>query len=218
MTLLWDADPGATERYDFAVGAITRFETQATMVRALEDNPTELLVLIGPDVDMDAACQFAELCRVERPELGVILLRRRIDVAVLGQALRAGIREVITSDDVTGLADAARRSRDLSTRVHGHAGESTQAKISRVPDHPGARHVRDLGVWDALERVQAIREPAQARAQHHADARALGAALGHECGSCSNGLRFTDAHLPSLTPATNDGHVGVLTMSPHGDI
>jgi len=134
MTLLWDADPGATERYDFAVGAITRFETQATMVRALEDNPTELLVLIGPDVDMDAACQFAELCRVERPELGVILLRRRIDVAVLGQALRAGIREVITSDDVTGLADAARRSRDLSTRVHGHAGESggVGAKTARV--------------------------------------------------------------------------------------
>jgi pilus assembly protein CpaE len=132
MTLLWDADPGATERYVFAVGAISRFETQATMVRALEDNPTEMLVLIGPDVDMDAACQFAELCRVERPELGVILLRRRIDVAVLGQSLRAGIREVITSDDVTGLADAARRSRDLSTRVHGHSGESTGVKTARV--------------------------------------------------------------------------------------
>ncbi|GAA2169399.1 AAA family ATPase [Pedococcus bigeumensis] len=132
MTLLWDADPGAAERYDFAVGEISRFETQATMVRALEDNPTEMLVLIGPDVDMDAACQFAELCRVERPELGVILLRRRIDVAVLGQSLRAGIREVITSDDVTGLADAARRSRDLSTRVHGHSGESTSAKTARV--------------------------------------------------------------------------------------
>ncbi len=132
MTLLWDADPGATERYDFAVGGISRFETQATMVRALEDNPTELLVLIGPDVDMDAACQFAELCRVERPELGRILLRRRIDVAVLGQSLRAGIREVITSDDVTGLADAARRSRDLSNRVHGHAGEGASTKTARV--------------------------------------------------------------------------------------
>ena len=132
MTLLWDADPSATERYDFAVGSITRIDNQAAMVRALEENPTESLVLIGPDVDMDAACTFSELCRVERPELGVLLLRRRIDVAVLGQALRAGVREVITADDVTGLADAARRSRELSTRVTGHAGDVTGTKTARV--------------------------------------------------------------------------------------
>ena len=35
MTLLWDADPSATERYDFAVGSITRIDNQAAMVRAL---------------------------------------------------------------------------------------------------------------------------------------------------------------------------------------
>lgn len=132
MTLLWDADPSASERYDFAVGSIVRIDNQAAMVRALEDNPAELLVLIGPDVDMDAACTFSELCRVERPELGVLLLRRRIDVAVLGQALRAGVREVITADDVTGLADAARRSRELSTRVSGHTGETIGSKTARV--------------------------------------------------------------------------------------
>lgn len=132
MTLLWDADPSASERYDFAVGSIVRIDNQAAMVRALEENPAELLVLIGPDVDMDAACTFSELCRVERPELGVLLLRRRIDVAVLGQALRAGVREVITADDVTGLADAARRSRELSTRVSGHSGEVSGAKTARV--------------------------------------------------------------------------------------
>ena len=84
MTLLWDADSSAQERYDFAVGAIVRVDTQAAAVRALEDNRNEHLVLIGPDVDMDAACQFSEFCRVERPDLGVLLLRRRIDVAVLG--------------------------------------------------------------------------------------------------------------------------------------
>jgi pilus assembly protein CpaE len=133
MTLLWDVDPGATERYDFAVGSIVRIDNQAAMVRALGENPAGTLVLIGPDVDMDAACTFSELCRVERPELGVILLRRRIDVAVLGQSLRAGVREVITADDVTGLADAARRSRELSTRVTGHDGDvSGGSKAARV--------------------------------------------------------------------------------------
>jgi pilus assembly protein CpaE len=124
MTMLWDVDPSAKERYDFAVGEIVRIDSQAAMVRALEDNPHEELVLIGPDIDMEAACQFSELCRVERPQLGVLLLRRRLDVVVLGQALRAGIREVVTADDLTGLADSARRSRELSSRVNGHIPEA----------------------------------------------------------------------------------------------
>lgn len=132
MTLLWDADPAARERYDFAVGQISRMDTQAAMVRALGESPDEHLALIGPDVDMDSACQFSEYCRVERPDIGVLLLRRRLDVAVLGQALRAGVREVVTADDLTGLADAARRSRELSLRVSGHVAPSMSAKTGRV--------------------------------------------------------------------------------------
>lgn len=132
MTILWDSDATAAERYDFAVGQNIRLETQAAMVRALEENPHEELVIIGPDVDMDAACQFSELCRVERPQLGVLLLRRRLDVVVLAQALRSGIREVVTADDLTGLADAARRSRELSSRVTGHASQEPTNRSGRV--------------------------------------------------------------------------------------
>lgn len=132
MTILWDSDASAAERYDFAVGQNIRVETQAAMMRALEENPSEELVVIGPDVDMDSACQFSELCRVERPQLGVLLLRRRLDVVVLAQALRSGIREVVTADDLTGLADAARRSRELSTRVTGHASHEPTNRSGRV--------------------------------------------------------------------------------------
>ena len=57
MTLLWDADPAAKDRYDFAVGEIDRYDTQPAMVRALEEAKDELLVLVGPDVDMEQACQ-----------------------------------------------------------------------------------------------------------------------------------------------------------------
>lgn len=131
MTLLWDADPAARERYEFALGSTTRLEANSAMVRALADDPSEQLVVIGPDVDMEAACQFAEACRVDRPELGVILLRRRLDVAVLGQALRAGVREVVTADDLTGLADAARRSREISSRQQGHTSD-TSSRTGRV--------------------------------------------------------------------------------------
>lgn len=124
MTIFWDSDPSAPERYSFAVGAdIFRVDNAAAVSRALQNSPREQLVLIGPDVDMQGACTLSELCRVERPEVGVILLRRRLDVAVLGQALRAGVREVITVDDLAGLATAARRSRELSQKVAGHVSD-----------------------------------------------------------------------------------------------
>lgn len=126
MTLLWDADPGAAERYNFAVGGdIVRMENAASLMRTLQEDAREQLVLIGPEVDMQAACDFSEGCRIAHPQVGVLLLRRRLDVTVLAQALRSGIREVTAADDLTGLADAARRSRDLSQRVAGHAIEGT---------------------------------------------------------------------------------------------
>jgi pilus assembly protein CpaE len=132
VTLLWDADPSAKDRYDFAVGSVTRLDSQAAVVRAVEESPEEQLVLIGPDIDMESACQLSEHCRVERPELGVLLLRRRLDVAVLGQALRSGIREVVAADDLTGLADAARRSRELTGRVAGHVGVESGTRSAKV--------------------------------------------------------------------------------------
>jgi pilus assembly protein CpaE len=131
MTLLWDSDPASAERYEVAVGGgVQRWDTQAAMVRALDESPAENLIVIGPDVDLDPACDFSEHCRVERPELGVILLRRRLDVTVLSRALRAGIREVIGADDLTALADAARRSRELTDKVRGHSSDS--ANLGRV--------------------------------------------------------------------------------------
>lgn len=127
MTLLWDNDPGAADRYSYAVGGdITRLDSSPALSRALQESLRENLVLIGPEVDMQAACDVSELCRVERPEVGVILLRRRLDVGLLGQALRAGVREVITSDDLTALADAVRRSREISQKMAGHGADSVQ--------------------------------------------------------------------------------------------
>lgn len=127
MTILWDSDATAPDRLGFAVGGnLIRVENAAAVNRAMLDHPDDRLVVIGPEVGMQAACDLAEQCRVERPDLGVILLRRRVDVTVLGQALRAGIREVLAADDLTGLADAARRSRDLSQKVTGYSTDATR--------------------------------------------------------------------------------------------
>ena len=123
MTILWDSDPAAAETYHFAVGDhIDVVEAAQTVMRSLAANPQELLVIVGPDVDLQAASSLAEQVRNERPEVSVILLRRRLDVAVLAQALRAGFREVVASDDLTSLSDACRRSLQVSHHLAGISG------------------------------------------------------------------------------------------------
>ncbi|KGN40877.1 AAA family ATPase [Knoellia aerolata] len=128
MNILWDADPTAIEKYRFALGNDTQALDSAAMVaRVLHDNLGVQQVIIGPEVALDPACELAESARLDRPELGVILLRHRVDVTTLSQALRSGMREVVTADDHTALADALRRSRELTSKLVGHtAGGSGQ--------------------------------------------------------------------------------------------
>jgi pilus assembly protein CpaE len=125
MNILWDPSPGALDRYRFALGPDTQsLDTAAMVARALHDNAQVEQVVIGADVPLEQACELAEAARLDRPELGVILLRGRVDVTALSQALRAGVREVVTADDHTALAEALRRSRDLTARLAGHTGGS----------------------------------------------------------------------------------------------
>src|SRR5664279_4544272 len=84
MTILWDSDPTAAETYQFAVSdRIEVVEVAQMVTRALTANPSELLVIVGPDVDLQAASSLAEQVRSGQPAVSVILLRRRLDVAVL---------------------------------------------------------------------------------------------------------------------------------------
>ncbi|MFG1608920.1 CpaE family protein [Actinoplanes sp. NPDC049265] len=80
----------------------------------LPRNPETLLVVVGAAVDLEAALTFAAYQRVQRPLLGVILLRRTPDPDVLAQAMRAGVREVVQELDAEGIRNAAVRSVDLS--------------------------------------------------------------------------------------------------------
>src|SRR5450756_315445 len=123
MTILWDSDPAAAENYHFAVGDhIEVAESAQSVMRGLGANASELLVIVGPEVGLQAASTLAEQVRNERPEVSVILLRRRLEVAVLAQALRAGFREVVASDDLTSLSDACRRSLEISHHLAGISG------------------------------------------------------------------------------------------------
>ena len=122
MTILWDTDPAALETYRLAVGAqAQQVETEQLVTRTLAANERELLVVVGPDIDIQSACDLAAQVRLERPGVGVVLLRRRPEVTMLAQALRSGIREVVAAEDPTALATACRRSMDLSMALTGAA-------------------------------------------------------------------------------------------------
>ncbi len=89
MALLWDVDPKAAERYAVALGAgLVRVDSQSAVIRALAADPGEVLIIIGSEIDLGAACEVAEICRIEHPAVGIVLLRHRLDVTVLASALR----------------------------------------------------------------------------------------------------------------------------------
>ena len=80
----------------------------------------------GAGVDGLAALGVTEKLRVERPEVGVVLMRRRLDLAVLSHALRSGVREVVDADDLEALMEGCQRSLELSQRLTGHGGSTTK--------------------------------------------------------------------------------------------
>jgi pilus assembly protein CpaE len=134
VTLLWTTDPTAADQLEYALGgdAVAQLSSGARVTRALDENPSHDLVVIAADIPLEDACALAERQRIDRPDLGVVLLRRRVDVATLNEALRHGVREVVDVDDSTALASAARRSRDLTAQLRGSHGIHGDGRIITV--------------------------------------------------------------------------------------
>lgn len=104
-------------------GDVTVVETLESAERMLAEGPSEILVVIGPDVDLDAALSFGAAQRVRRPAVGVLLIRKQIDVALLTRALQSGVREVVPAGSLGDLSQACERSRTLSRTVTGGGPE-----------------------------------------------------------------------------------------------
>ncbi|HEX9034772.1 MAG TPA: AAA family ATPase [Streptosporangiaceae bacterium] len=98
-------------------GDVRSADSLQAAAQLLENDPAELLVVIGPDTPVAEALTFASTLRLIRPAVGVILAREYVDVALLTHALRAGIREVVPAGDPEALAAACRRSYEISMRL-----------------------------------------------------------------------------------------------------
>jgi pilus assembly protein CpaE len=80
----------------------------------LAEHPEVDVAVIGAAVDLEPALALAGAMRVSRPDLGVILVRRRVDTVVLTESLRAGVREVVAERDMAALGSAVRRAREIA--------------------------------------------------------------------------------------------------------
>lgn len=115
MTILCEPEATAAQSHSPEdVGEIRRADTVWEAARLLSSDPSELLVIIGPTVPVDEALRFAEALRPVRPAAGVVLIRARVDVGILTEALRAGVREVVQAGDQAALSAACQRSREVS--------------------------------------------------------------------------------------------------------
>jgi pilus assembly protein CpaE len=117
MTTLCEPDPTTLAALHSAVGEAVLTTSVEQLRQQLEAWAGEDTVVVGPSVHVSAALRLAETMRVLRPALGVVLVRPRIDTGVLGDALRAGIREVVDERDLSGLNAAVHRCRALAAAM-----------------------------------------------------------------------------------------------------
>jgi pilus assembly protein CpaE len=123
MTAILDHDPASAETLRATLGGSSVvLPDLATLRRHLDANLAEEAVVLGASVDLGTATALADSMRVIRPSLGVVLVRRRLDTALLAEALRSGIREVVEERDLAGLTAAVGRTRELARALREQVG------------------------------------------------------------------------------------------------
>jgi pilus assembly protein CpaE len=131
MTILYEPHRRDAQQFGVLLGSDAHTAaTPADLVRLLAELPNEQLVILGPGVELGDALAIAAEYRVNRPALGVVLVRDRVDVGLLGEAIRAGVREVVQANDPAGLLAACARSVEVSRQMGGPT--NVPARIGEV--------------------------------------------------------------------------------------
>lgn len=118
MTLFMCQTGTGAERLGFTLGEkVEVYATLRDVKASLDSNPKEQLVVVGPDMPMSQIRELMDTYRTSRPALGVVVVRRRLDVVVMNEAIQAGVREVVAYDDSEELINACRRSIAISRRI-----------------------------------------------------------------------------------------------------
>jgi pilus assembly protein CpaE len=136
MTLLFEPDPAVAARIAGALGALGSevrvVDDLATVSRAVAVEPTPCILVLGPTPRLIEALAFADEARTIRPTAATVLVRDNLDIGELTGAIRAGVRDVVQSDDLRGLVGAVNRL----TRPPRHA---EKVELDIAEDGPLAR-------------------------------------------------------------------------------
>src|SRR3954451_19956019 len=133
MPLIVESNSSNAELFLSVAGAGTRVVGSLDeLKRALAENLEEHAVVLGPSVDLEAAAALADNLRVTRPAVSVILMRQRVDTAILAEALRSGMREVVEERDLIGLGEAVRRAHQVYRAVTGPSSTGDNQPTGRL--------------------------------------------------------------------------------------
>jgi pilus assembly protein CpaE len=125
MPLIVESNGSNADLFSSVTGSQTRVvinleELKGTLSQSLD----EYAVVLGPTVDLEAAAALADMLRVTRPAISVVLIRRRVDTSVLAEALRSGMREVVEERDLTGLGLAVTRAQQVWQALQGNTANT----------------------------------------------------------------------------------------------
>ncbi|MEV0267322.1 AAA family ATPase [Hamadaea sp. NPDC050747] len=142
MTILYEQWQQQAEKLATLLGEdILIVGSADALVEEVNVRRDEILVILGPSTPLAEAVGFAEQCRVRRPALGVVLLRQYLDVNVMAEALRAGVREVVDVADSAAILGACARSQDISRQLNQHTHANGHAVMPTSGN--GAGDLRD---------------------------------------------------------------------------
>lgn len=124
MTVIVSLDRSKAETLRTAIGPEAQIlGSVQDVARHLTDHPAESVIVVASSIDVDAALSLAESLRVSKPHIGVVLVRQRVDSTLLAEALRCGVRDVVSERDLASVSDAVRRARELAGRMRQHSDE-----------------------------------------------------------------------------------------------
>jgi pilus assembly protein CpaE len=136
MPIIVESNPGNAELFTSVTGSSSRVVSNLDeLKKTLSGLPDEFAIVLGPGVDLEASASLADMLRVTRPSISVILIRRRVDTSVLAEALRSGMREVVEERDLTGLGSAVTRARQVWQALNGpsdHTGSGPSGQLVTV--------------------------------------------------------------------------------------
>jgi pilus assembly protein CpaE len=91
----------------------------------------EYVVVLGPDVELEAATILADRMSFTRPSTALVLVREKLSAEVFASAMQAGIRSVVAEADTDGLGLAVERARQTWEAINGPS-TTTSANRGKV--------------------------------------------------------------------------------------